>query len=851
MAMNEVEHVVLLMLENRSFDSMLGWLYENKKPLSNTPPLKPSESAYHGLQEITPSAYANEDQTRNIKVLPTRGAEGLGVPNVNPGESFEHVTRQLFGTTKAGPGDKPTMRGYVRDYAELLASQGKDAAAVKRYAGQVMQSYTPAQLPVLNGLAEHYAVCDLWFSSVPSQTNTNRAFALCGTSMGLVDNGFLEDATNLALKALEKVSGELIGDDRFRARTIFNALHDAGLTWSVVRQSGYLPINFNMLAVAIEGVLLAAPGNLISRATVGMVMEYLRSLSSSEVSADYTYRLFPEIGKIPNANAHFSTLDSFLVSARQGRLPHFTYIEPEWTIAHQGTGNSAVSLSTYLFHQGNDYHPPGNLDAGENLLKKIYSSLIANTEAWEKTLLIITFDEPVGTFDHVPPPPAIPPWGTGTPAFERQHDFNFDRYGARVPAILVSPRIAKGTVFRSPGSIPFDHTSIIATLLEWRGLSKAAEDFGQRTANAPTFTNLVSLATPRTDASDLAFLKLARKRGEPVHFYDRFRLRNAQGQYVSRFLEHYVVPFSKDDPAATEYFPTTSYEAPVTFYCQNAAHRPDEGVILGTGSEDTIKLISSEEGLGSYNVLGNWKNSSDCYYFNDYMEGEYDRQQTWAISKLSPASGPLCFGDKVFLVNGGERLNSRYNALYGHCYLCTDRDGSAWSVEPVVDGLPVEGALKYGDEVFLKHLKTNRYISAFKSQWGQWKPTLGQANKVRLKLSLPDNAGYASTTQGFVADGACVALVSSREDLTSKGTRCDHLFSGSRTDLYYYYADFAPRSSTWRLSTADGAPLRNGSTVYIVNDDTQQVIVPEGEFMTTRISAADDALWMIEGVPEK
>ncbi len=254
MAMNEVEHVVLLMLENRSFDSMLGWLYENKKPLSNMPPLKPSESAYHGLQEITPSAYANEDQTRNIKVLPTRGAEGLGVPNVNPGESFEHVTRQLFGTTKAGPGDKPTMRGYVRDYAELLASQGKDTAAVKRYAGQVMQSYTPAQLPVLNGLAEHYAVCDLWFSSVPSQTNTNRAFALCGTSMGLVDNGFLEDATNLALKALEKVSGELIGDDRFRARTIFNALHDAGLTWSVVRQSGYLPINFNMLAVAIEGL---------------------------------------------------------------------------------------------------------------------------------------------------------------------------------------------------------------------------------------------------------------------------------------------------------------------------------------------------------------------------------------------------------------------------------------------------------------------------------------------------------------------------------------------------------------------------------------------------------------------
>ena len=55
-----------------------------------------------------------------------------------------------------------------------------------------MQSYTPDQLPVINGLAEHYAVGDMWFSSVPSQTNPNRAFALCGTSMGLVNNGFLE-----------------------------------------------------------------------------------------------------------------------------------------------------------------------------------------------------------------------------------------------------------------------------------------------------------------------------------------------------------------------------------------------------------------------------------------------------------------------------------------------------------------------------------------------------------------------------------------------------------------------------------------------------------------------------------
>jgi hypothetical protein len=177
---------------------------------------------------------------------------------------------------------KPTMKGYVRDYTNLLGHHKYAEDDVKRYAEQVMQSYTPDQLPVLNGLAEHYAVCDMWFSSVPSQTNPNRAFAFCGTSMGLVDNGFLEEDPRRV--AIEDFVGYKIGDDRFKAKTIFNALADDGkTTWMVYRQSGYLQNNILKAVDAIKRVL---PDN--------TTLDYLKELSSSEVVSDCTHRLFPD-----------------------------------------------------------------------------------------------------------------------------------------------------------------------------------------------------------------------------------------------------------------------------------------------------------------------------------------------------------------------------------------------------------------------------------------------------------------------------------------------------------------------------------------------------------------------------
>ncbi len=698
MSMDKIEHVVLLMMENRSFDSLLGSLYDDKKaPAKHIPALKPEEPAFEGLYRLHPQEYENVDATGSIKKTPLPAAVGLGVPNIAPGEKFLEVNTQLFEKEHPGPQDKPTMKGYVRDFTNVLRNQGLPSDKVQRFADQVMQCYRPVQLPVLNGLAEHYAVCDMWFSSVPSQTNPNRAFALCGTSMGLVDNGFLEeDPRRHKIEDLVKYK---LGDDRFKTKTIFNALEEGGkTTWKIFGRSALLQNKIAPGVVFLE-ILNQNPmmrvllEKLIEK--IGLDgLEYLRECSSSEVISDYTYRLFPEISKVANAQSHFAKIDDFHAMARAGQLPNFSYIEPDWTIAETGTGaewkwsDPEGLLKILLFQQGNDYHPPGNLDAGENLVKRVYNSLIANRLAWEKTLLLITFDEPVGSFDHVPPPRALFPWGTqrvqtyqdgsirvldagklgktnvpGTASqdtaaggFVPEHNFDFGRYGGRVPTILVSPLVEKGSVFRSQSNLPFDHTSIIRTILEWRGVP--CTDFGIRAGNAPTFDNVVTLSTPRTDEREVRFLKLSRKVGEPVHFYDRFYLKSAKsGKYVSGFTPAPpgLALFSalSTDPTFIEYFPRLASTPSAAFYFQYVYYRPWDVEIDADGKTE-VRLVSTDDGLGAYNVLGKWKDSDYCYYFNDYLEGPLSDQESWILEKSDKSK--LRFGDRVGITNKAREV---------------------------------------------------------------------------------------------------------------------------------------------------------------------------------------------------
>ncbi len=709
MSMESIEHVVVLMLENRSFDSMLGWLYEHDAPALNIPVATPND-LFRGLQSVDPNAFINSALNGTLTAKPTRGVQGFTVPDVDPGEEFFHVNAQFYDTKTPSAGATPTMTGVLADFVEILHDRSYSPADIARLARMSMESFTPGQLPVLNQLAKHYAVSDAWFASVPSQTNPNRAFLMCGTSNGMVNNGDLE--TNPQAGALKAALGMAIGDDRVDAVTIFNALNDAGIDWTVFWQTSYLPEKISTLLTGLPILipLLAATGHptLATAAAAALALlspysAYLKDLTSGDLTSCYTWRLFPQIeNKIPNAAEHFKKLDDFHRLARAGQLPEFSYIEPFWSISHTTNDNPTFEkLASVL---GNDYHPPSNVLVGEEFVKEVYTSLIANRDAWCKTMLLITFDEFVGTFDHVTDPlksgVVTPPWGpNGQPVFKSPTNFKFDRLGARVPTILVSPYVQKGTVFRSTGGVPYDHTSVIATTLKWIGQSGRAADFGARTVAAPTFEQVLTLDHPRTDETALGFLDTPRAIGDLVHYGDSFVLKNQNGQYLSTFYRTMkvagggaVIPDSVMgicvDLDIAAYFPTVGGDqhAVLAFVTQS----PDPAGQIDNNAQ--VMIVSREPGLGPRNILGAWDDSHDCYYYDEYIDGDNATKEKWIVQKLANPNQPIQYGDQIYLVSSfysGKRLTHDTRLLVASGWITTGAGGDYWTVEPAEARVPV------------------------------------------------------------------------------------------------------------------------------------------------------------------
>ena len=163
----------------------------------------------------------------------------------------------------------------------------------------------------------------------------------------------------------------------------------------------------------------------------------------------------------------------FQAAAAAGTLPAYTFLEPSWGAS------------------GNSQHPNYNVALGEQFIHDVYEALRGGP-GWAQTLLVITYDEHGGCYDHVPPPAGATPPDSSAGEF----GFDFTRFGVRVPTVLVSPLITAGTVFRvPPGSVPFDHTSILKIVEErWNLPPLSARD-----AVAPTIADVLSLTTPRTD----------------------------------------------------------------------------------------------------------------------------------------------------------------------------------------------------------------------------------------------------------------------------------------------------------------------------------------------------------------
>lgn len=444
--MENIEHVIYLMLENRSTDNVLGWLYnpgETTNILGATPPNYQTD-AFEGLQL---EAHFNPKKTGGrISVGKIKPHDGQQIPSVDPHETFDKVKIQMATT------ENIQMGGFYNDFSSV------DGAIPE----QIMQSYTPESLPILNFLAKNFAVSDAYFSSIPSQTNSNRAFSLTGNSIGYWTH--FDDETGARVN--NEWSPDLMPFE-FTEKTIWNVISDHfgnDDNWKIF---------------------------------YSQLWPDLKSSGGHHYEGNYSYTqdlLWP---KLKNKSANFQPIDDFYNMLDAGTLPKFSYLEPLWL------GNGEKDGIKTVGHNGNSYHPPADLAPGEKFLYDLYHKLIASPK-WDNTLLIINFDEHGGTYDHVLPyATATAPWdpstnGTANPA-NKEEGFEFNRFGVRVPLILVSPFVGKGTVFRSDNvNKPFDHTSVIATILKWLDIPAENWNLGSRTFSTSTFENVVNLAGPRT-----------------------------------------------------------------------------------------------------------------------------------------------------------------------------------------------------------------------------------------------------------------------------------------------------------------------------------------------------------------
>jgi len=397
-----IKHIVVLMMENRSFDHMLG-------------SLKAVDPRIDGI----PDNFSNPD-TNNNPVKPQPLAEFQGQLEPDPDHHFPAVDLQIFA---GDPNRTANMQGFVKSYF----NQRRDVP----HSQKIMYYFTKENLPVLSTLALEFAVFNRWFASIPGPTICNRAFAHYGTSFGRVDMNLLY--INEPFKSIYQ---RLIGAD---------PKHTAKL--------------------------------------------YYYDTTSSTMEITNLLQNQPEL---------FGTFAQFLQDCDQGKLPDYSFVEPNYS-DHDSDGGEELA---------NDQHPDHNVQAGELFIAQVYNAIKQSPDLWASTVLLIVYDEHGGICDHVSPP-ACPPdqftasandTGTG-------FEFKFDRLGVRVPAILVSPWIPKGTVIDRI----FDHASIPATVTKFFVGDYAP--ISPREKNADVFVeppgspsdsprNLLSLSTMRTDCPD-------------------------------------------------------------------------------------------------------------------------------------------------------------------------------------------------------------------------------------------------------------------------------------------------------------------------------------------------------------
>jgi phospholipase C len=198
--------------------------------------------------------------------------------------------------------------------------------------------------------------------------------------------------------------------------------------------------------------------------------------SDTTLVPSLTRTMFPRLWD-PLLDGHFKGFDDFKRDCAKNTLPRYAFVEPSF------------------LDDPNDEHPPHDVTAGEQFLFEIWQA-VSSSPGWNNILLLITYDEHGGCYDH-----AMPPWNAAIPdaaSNPGQSDFFFNRFGVRVPMVVVSPYVQPGSVFRSnsPAGTPYDHTSVLATLRDWLGIPADKMLSSARIAAAPNLAQVLTLAAP-------------------------------------------------------------------------------------------------------------------------------------------------------------------------------------------------------------------------------------------------------------------------------------------------------------------------------------------------------------------
>jgi len=340
-----IDHIIVLLQENRSFDHMLGYL---------SLPYEKGGMARHDVDGLKGHEY-NMYNGRKCVSFPLAAGDTIFSPG--PPNGPEMVALQI---------NNGKMDGFVQAQADECGPAT---------AHRVMGFHTADNVPTYDALARDFAVGHRWFASHPGPTFPNRFYELSGRPN--IDPWGVWEYSN---------SSPLVASI---SETIFEHLTHNKVTWRCFEHY------------------------------YSFIRRFERYTFDSEYVVSYD-----------DPTAGFKAL------AKSGNLPSVSFIEPH-----------------YVDYPPNSFcdEPPSDIRNSQPFIRDLVETVVASPN-WDKTLLLITYDEHGGFYDHVPPPNAVPV----APGM-------LQTTGVRVPSFLISPWIKAGSVFGSD-DLHFDHTSILKTI---------------------------------------------------------------------------------------------------------------------------------------------------------------------------------------------------------------------------------------------------------------------------------------------------------------------------------------------------------------------------------------------------